>query len=147
MALGFYRRAALFGKVNSGTCTSSAQLSRDRQALYNATTTVETHRRNVMRKLGIHSMADSMMYAIREGPDLARRLSPAGSLRRPAAAHRQISDLSVRFAWIRGWLALWVSEIFPAVDLLPCSSSSHMHSRATPEQIRAVTDWLVGGHR
>ncbi|HME70850.1 MAG TPA: response regulator transcription factor [Myxococcota bacterium] len=35
--------------------------------LYIATTTVETHRRNVMRKLGIHSVADLTKYAIREG--------------------------------------------------------------------------------
>jgi len=32
-----------------------------------ATTTVDTHRRNVMRKLGIHSVADLTKYAIREG--------------------------------------------------------------------------------
>lgn len=37
------------------------------QRLYIATTTVETHRRNVMRKLGIHSVADLTKYAIREG--------------------------------------------------------------------------------
>jgi two-component system NarL family response regulator len=35
--------------------------------LYVATTTVDTHRRNVMRKLGIHSVADLTKYAIREG--------------------------------------------------------------------------------
>lgn len=35
--------------------------------LYVATSTVETHRRNVMRKLGIHSVADLTKYAIREG--------------------------------------------------------------------------------
>lgn len=35
--------------------------------LFVATTTVETHRRNVMRKLGIHSVADLTKYAIREG--------------------------------------------------------------------------------
>jgi len=35
--------------------------------LFIATTTVETHRRNVMRKLGIHSVADLTKYAIREG--------------------------------------------------------------------------------
>jgi len=35
--------------------------------LYIATTTVETHRRNVMRKLRIHSVADLTKYAIREG--------------------------------------------------------------------------------
>jgi DNA-binding NarL/FixJ family response regulator len=32
-----------------------------------ATSTVETHRRNVMRKLGIHSVADLTKYAVREG--------------------------------------------------------------------------------
>ena len=35
--------------------------------LFIATSTVETHRRNVMRKLGIHSVADLTKYAIREG--------------------------------------------------------------------------------
>lgn len=35
--------------------------------LFVATTTVETHRRNIMRKLGIHSVADLTKYAIREG--------------------------------------------------------------------------------
>jgi DNA-binding NarL/FixJ family response regulator len=35
--------------------------------LFVATTTVDTHRRNVMRKLGIHSVADLTKYAIREG--------------------------------------------------------------------------------
>ena len=35
--------------------------------LFVATTTVETHRRNVMRKLRIHSVADLTKYAIREG--------------------------------------------------------------------------------
>jgi two-component system NarL family response regulator len=35
--------------------------------LFVATSTVETHRRNVMRKLGIHSVADLTKYAIREG--------------------------------------------------------------------------------
>jgi|SRR5208337_2493058 len=29
--------------------------------------------------------------------------------------------------------------------LRPCVWSTYMRSRATPEQIRAVTDWLVGG--
>ena len=37
------------------------------QRLYVATTTVETHRRNVMRKLGIHNVADLTKYAIRAG--------------------------------------------------------------------------------
>src|SRR5271157_1913939 len=61
-------------------------------------------------------------------------------------ANGQIPDLSVRFTWIRGWFAQWVSEIFPAADpATPCAWSTHMHSRATAEQIRAVTDWLVGG--
>lgn len=35
--------------------------------LFVATNTVETHRRNIMRKLGIHSVADLTKYAIREG--------------------------------------------------------------------------------
>lgn len=35
--------------------------------LFVATTTVETHRRNIMRKLGLHSVADLTKYAIREG--------------------------------------------------------------------------------
>jgi two-component system NarL family response regulator len=35
--------------------------------LFVATSTVETHRRNVMRKLGKHSVADLTKYAIREG--------------------------------------------------------------------------------
>jgi len=35
--------------------------------LYVATSTVETHRRNIMRKLGIHNVADLTKYAIREG--------------------------------------------------------------------------------
>ena len=35
--------------------------------LFVATTTVDTHRRNLMRKLGIHSVADLTKYAIREG--------------------------------------------------------------------------------
>jgi two-component system NarL family response regulator len=35
--------------------------------LFVAKTTVETHRRNVMRKLRIHSVADLTKYAIREG--------------------------------------------------------------------------------
>jgi len=37
------------------------------QRLFVATSTVETHRRNVMRKLGKHSVADLTKYAIREG--------------------------------------------------------------------------------
>lgn len=35
--------------------------------LFLATSTVETHRRNIMRKVGIHSVADRTKYAIREG--------------------------------------------------------------------------------
>jgi len=35
--------------------------------LFVATTTVETHRRNLMHKLAIHSVADLTKYAIREG--------------------------------------------------------------------------------
>ena len=37
------------------------------QRLFVAKSTVETHRRNIMRKLGIHSVADLTKYAIREG--------------------------------------------------------------------------------
>jgi two-component system NarL family response regulator len=37
------------------------------QRLFVATSTVETHRRNIVRKLGIHSVADLTKYAIREG--------------------------------------------------------------------------------
>jgi two-component system NarL family response regulator len=37
------------------------------QRLFIATSTVETHRRNIMRRLGIHSVADLTKYAIREG--------------------------------------------------------------------------------
>ena len=37
------------------------------QRLYIATTTVETHRRNIMHKLRINSVADLTKYAIREG--------------------------------------------------------------------------------
>jgi two-component system NarL family response regulator len=37
------------------------------QRLFVATSTVETHRRNLMRKLGIHSVADLTKYAILEG--------------------------------------------------------------------------------
>ena len=43
---------------------SSPQIS---ERLFVATSTVETHRRNLMRKLGIHSVADLTKYAIREG--------------------------------------------------------------------------------
>jgi two-component system NarL family response regulator len=43
---------------------SSPQIS---QRLFVATSTVETHRRNIMRKLDIHSVADLTKYAIREG--------------------------------------------------------------------------------
>ena len=35
--------------------------------LHIATSTVETHRRNLMRKLGIHSVAELTKYAVREG--------------------------------------------------------------------------------
>ena len=35
--------------------------------LFVATATVETHRRNIMRKLDLHSVADLTKYAIREG--------------------------------------------------------------------------------
>lgn len=37
------------------------------QRLFVATSTVETHRRNIARKLGIHSVADLTKYAVREG--------------------------------------------------------------------------------
>jgi two-component system NarL family response regulator len=43
---------------------SSPEIS---QRLFIATSTVETHRRNIMRRLGIHSVADLTKYAIREG--------------------------------------------------------------------------------
>lgn len=43
---------------------SSPQIS---QRLFVATSTVETHRRNIARKLGLHSVADLTKYAIREG--------------------------------------------------------------------------------
>jgi DNA-binding NarL/FixJ family response regulator len=43
---------------------SSPQIS---QRLYVATSTIETHRRNIARKLGLHSVADLTKYAIREG--------------------------------------------------------------------------------
>jgi DNA-binding NarL/FixJ family response regulator len=36
-------------------------------ALHVATSTVETHRRNIMRKLGVHSVAELTKYAIRQG--------------------------------------------------------------------------------
>jgi two-component system NarL family response regulator len=35
--------------------------------LHIATTTVESHRRNIMKKLGLHSVAELTKYAIREG--------------------------------------------------------------------------------
>lgn len=35
--------------------------------LFVATSTVETHRRNIMRKLDLHSVADLTKYAVREG--------------------------------------------------------------------------------
>jgi two-component system NarL family response regulator len=37
------------------------------QRLHIATTTVESHRRNIMRKLDLHSVAELTKYAIREG--------------------------------------------------------------------------------
>jgi two-component system NarL family response regulator len=37
------------------------------QRLHIATTTVESHRRNIMKKLGLHSVAELTKYAIREG--------------------------------------------------------------------------------
>ncbi len=43
---------------------SSPQIGR---RLFVATTTIETHRRNIVRKLGIHNVADLTKYAIREG--------------------------------------------------------------------------------
>jgi two-component system NarL family response regulator len=43
---------------------SSPEIS---QRLFVATSTVETHRRNIMRKLAIHNVADLTKYAIREG--------------------------------------------------------------------------------
>ena len=35
--------------------------------LHLATSTVETHRRNIMSKLGLHSVAELTKFAIREG--------------------------------------------------------------------------------
>ena len=43
---------------------SSAEIA---AALFIARNTVDTHRRNIMRKLGMHSVADITRYAIREG--------------------------------------------------------------------------------
>ncbi len=43
---------------------SSPQIAK---RLFIATTTVDSHRRNVMRKLGLHTVADLTKYAIREG--------------------------------------------------------------------------------
>ena len=43
---------------------SSAQIA---DALSIATGTVEVHRRNIMRKLDLHNVADLTRYAIREG--------------------------------------------------------------------------------
>jgi DNA-binding NarL/FixJ family response regulator len=43
---------------------SSPQIS---ERLHVATSTIETHRRNIARKLGLHSVADLTKYAIREG--------------------------------------------------------------------------------
>lgn len=43
---------------------TSAQIA---QALHIATGTVEVHRRNIMRKLDLHNVADLTRYAIREG--------------------------------------------------------------------------------
>jgi DNA-binding NarL/FixJ family response regulator len=43
---------------------SSPQIARE---LHVATSTVETHRRNIMRKLGVHSVAELTKYAVREG--------------------------------------------------------------------------------
>ena len=37
------------------------------QRLHIATTTVDSHRRNIMKKLGLHSVAELTKYAIREG--------------------------------------------------------------------------------
>jgi DNA-binding NarL/FixJ family response regulator len=43
---------------------SSSQIAR---RLFVSTSTVETHRRNIMRKLNLHSVAELTKYAIREG--------------------------------------------------------------------------------
>jgi DNA-binding NarL/FixJ family response regulator len=43
---------------------SSPQIGR---RLFVATSTLETHRRNIARKLGIHTVADLTKYAVREG--------------------------------------------------------------------------------
>ena len=43
---------------------TSPQIAR---RLHISTRTVETHRRNIVRKLGVHSIAELTKYAIREG--------------------------------------------------------------------------------
>lgn len=43
---------------------TSAEIAR---RLHISTRTVETHRRNIMRKLGFHSIAELVKYAVREG--------------------------------------------------------------------------------
>ena len=43
---------------------SSSQIA---ERLHVATSTVETHRRNIMRKVGLHNVAELTRYAIREG--------------------------------------------------------------------------------
>lgn len=37
------------------------------EELHMAVTTVDVHRRNIMRKLGLHTVAELTRYAIREG--------------------------------------------------------------------------------
>ena len=47
-----------------GQAQTSPQIGR---RLFVATTTVDSHRRKIMHKLGIHNVADLTKYAVREG--------------------------------------------------------------------------------
>src|SRR5208337_552501 len=49
-------------------------------------------------------------------PGHARFVRVGGGRADDEGANGQIPDLSVRFTWIRGWLAPWVSEIIPPAD-------------------------------
>ena len=49
------------------------------QRLSVSTSTVETHRRNIMRKLDVHNVAELTKYAIREGLTPLEVGSPRGS--------------------------------------------------------------------
>lgn len=75
--------ASLRGRTRAADPAGAALSSREREVLqllaegltspqigkrlFVATTTVDTHRRNLMRKLDIHSVADLTKFAIREG--------------------------------------------------------------------------------